>query len=110
MNLVNNNYYVYSRYFLLCFIFAVLGLQIQCSSSEFIVGENVECSCSSDLDPISIEWYQRNTSVQQSSDSTRTNITIPVTADTKGLVYRCLMTSSCGTQQKMMMLNAKGVL
>ena len=42
-------------------IVAVLGLQIQCSSSEFIICESVECSCSSDLDPISIEWYQGNT-------------------------------------------------
>ena len=86
-----------------------IGLQIQCNSSEFIVGESVECSCSSDLDPISIEWYQGNTSVQQRSYSTRTIITIPVTTDDEGLVYTCLATSSCGTQQKMMTLNTTGV-
>ena len=86
-----------------------IGLQIQCSSSEFIVGESVECSCSSDLDPISIEWYQGNTSLQQRSDNTGTNITIPVTTDSEGSVYTCLVESSCGTQQKTVTLNTTGV-
>ena len=86
-----------------------IGLQIQCNSSEFIVGEIAECSCSSDLDPISIVWYQGNGSVLQRSDNTRANITIPVTTDGEGSVYTCLTTSSCGTQQKMMTVNTTGV-
>ena len=83
------------------------GLQIQCSS-EFIVGQSVTCNCTSDLDPLFMEWYfQGNGSVLQRS---RTSITIPVTTDDEGSVYTCRATSSCGTQQKIMILNTTGML
>ena len=85
-------------------------MQIQCSSNdEFIVGQNVECSCTSYLDPIFIEWYQGNTSLQQSFVNT-VIITIPVTTDNEGSVFTCLMTSFWGTYQKMLILNTTGML
>ena len=89
---------------------AYKGLQIQCHSSEFIVGENVVCSCSSDLDPISIEWYHGNTSLQQRSYYRRTIITIPVTTDGEGSVHTCLVTSSYGTQEKTLTVNTTGMI
>ena len=88
----------------------MLGSQIQCSSSEFIIGERVACSCSSHLDPMLIEWYQGSTRLSQWYYSTEARITIPVTTDDEGSVYTCLVTSSCGTQQKMVTLNTKGML
>ena len=89
---------------------AYKGLQIQCDSSEFIVGESVECNCSSDLDPISIEWYQGSTVIQQIFDNTSASITIPVTTDSEGSVYTCLATSSCGTQEKTVTVNTIGMI
>ena len=85
---------------------------MQCSSNEFIVGQSVRCYCTSDLDPLFMEWYfqENNGSVLQRSDNTRTSITIPVTTDSEGSVYTCLATSSCGTQQKMVTLNTTGML
>ena len=88
----------------------MLGSQIQCSSNEFIIGERVVCSCSSHLDPMLIEWYQESTRLSQWYYSTEASITIPVTTDDEGSVYTCLVTSSCGTQQKMVTLNTKGML
>ena len=81
---------------------------MQCHSSKFMVGECVECNCSSDLDPISIEWYQGSTGIQQMSDNTSASITIPVTTDDEGSIYTCLVTSSCGTQKKTLTINTKG--
>ena len=83
-------------------------MQIQCSSDEFIVGQYVRCSCTGYLDPISIEWYQGNTSLEQSFVNT-SSITIPVTTDNEGAVYTCLMTSFWSTHQEMFILNTTGM-
>ena len=102
--------YVLGSYYLVFLLFAVLGLQIQCSSSEFIIGERVVCSCSSHMNSILIEWYQGNTRLSQWYYSTEAIITIPVTTNDEGSVYTCLVISFCDTQQKMMTLNTKGML
>ena len=75
------------------------GLQIYCNSSEFIVGKSVNCSCSSDLDSISIQWFSgSNIYPTQYQDDDTSNITIPITTAVRQ-VYRCSVTSPCGTQQ-----------
>ena len=93
---MNINYYI------------ITDMQIQCSSNEFIVGQYVRCSCTGYLDPISIEWYQGNTSLQQSFVNT-SSIIIPVTTDSEGSVYTCLVTSFGGTHQEMFTLNTTGM-
>ena len=81
-----------------------------CSSSEFIIGNRVECVCSSRLDPILIEWYLGSTSIRQSYYSTSSSITIPVTMDNVGSVYTCQVTTNCGMQKEMVIVNTTGVL
>ena len=31
-----------------------------CNSSKFFVGQTINCTCSSDLQPTSFEWYQQD--------------------------------------------------
>ena len=73
----------------------VPGLQIECDRSEFVVSETVNCSCSSEIEHSTVKWRE-----QDAPSADNVFLTIPVTTDSQGEVFTCLMNSSCVAQEK----------
>ncbi len=87
------------------------GLQFECSSFDFAVGETVMCSCYSDIkSSSSLQWYSGESSnLNQTELEDAENLTIAVTTDDEGLVYTCSLSSDCGIQEKSITINATGI-
>ena len=78
------------------------------STTIGIVGSSLTLSCSSDLDPVRIEWYRNNTLLSQ-SDATSDSITLGVISiDDEGAVYTCSAVGRHGSQERNKTLQVKG--
>ena len=80
------------------------GLQIQCDRSEFVVGATVTCNCSSEIEPSTVNWREQDlTNPEQAGDGVPSVVFLtvgPVTTDSQGEVFTCVMNSSCVPQEK----------
>lgn len=88
-------------------------------SGEFIVGEVVTCSCTSDIGADTVQWYREDAAVESdgsgegaitySSASSRLNsLTIPVTTDNQGEIYTCAISGACGKHERNVTVHATG--
>ena len=82
-----------------------------CNNSLFIVGEAINCTCFSDLEPTSISWYKGdqvspfcsqtiNRSSLSGSVSGSITAMIRVGTEDHGKVYRCVSNAPYGSQEK----------
>ena len=80
------------------------------SATIGIVGSLITFSCSSDLDPVRIEWYRNNTLLSQryaTSDSITLGL---ISTDDEGAVYTCSAIGHYGSQERNKTLNVKGII
>ena len=72
-------------------------MQFECSQSEFVVGETVNCSCSSNLGKSPNKWYKGNSNIPLNTDISEdgAQLTITVTTDIEGEIYTCSVFTSC---------------
>ena len=91
-----------------------------CTNSLFIVGETVNCTCSSDLEPTSISWYKGDqVSPFCSQTIHRSNLSgsisgsstamIRVGTEDHGRVYRCVSNTPFGSQEKSFEVQVEGM-
>ena len=92
-----------------------------CHDNPFIVGENVSCNCSSDLEPTSISWFKGNQDRQiclQTINQTTLSASffgsseavVKVGTEDHGLSYRCVSDTPYGTQEKSVQVQVEGTL
>jgi hypothetical protein len=75
------------------------------------VGSTITFNCSSDLDPVRIEWYRDNSLLSQ-TNSTTSSGTVDlelISTDDEGAVYTCSAIGRHGSQERSMMLEVKGM-
>ena len=75
-----------------------LGLQLSGNDAPFLVSSTVTLSCTSDLEPVIIEWLYSDIVVSNSSSSVAELTFDPVSDDLHGRVYICRVTSPYGVQ------------
>ena len=103
------------------------------TASQLPVGRSTTIACSNDLDPISITWYEMNSTlyeeeatwheedemVVQNTDrlsiTSRSNEEIrlllnPVSTNDEGRVFRCKANSRYGSQERSIILSTYGKL
>ena len=72
------------------------------------VGRAITFSCSSDLDPVRIEWYRDN-SLLSRTNSTSITITLGlISTDDEGAVYTCSVIGHHGSQERNKTLDVEG--
>ena len=73
------------------------------------VGSSITFSCSSDLDPVRIEWYRDNTLLSQRYSNSSSVILGKISTDDEGAVYTC-SAIGYGSQERTKTLNVKGTM
>ena len=80
------------------------GLQIECDRSDFVVGGTVTCNCSSEIEHSTVNWREQDlTNPEQAGSGVPSVVSLtvgPVTTDSQGEVFTCVMNSSCVAQEK----------
>lgn len=72
------------------------------------IGSTITFSCSSDLDPVRIEWYRDNRLLSQ-TNSTNGSITLGlISTDDEGAVYTCSAIGGNRSQTRYKTLNVQG--
>ena len=72
------------------------------------VGSSITFSCSSDLDPVRIEWY-RNSALLSRRYATSGSVTLGlISTDDEGAVYTCSAVGHHGSQERNKTLHVKG--
>ena len=90
-----------------------------CNNSLFIVGEVVNCTCSSDLEPTFISWYKGDQvspfcsqTIYRSSlfgsVSGSSSAVIRIGTEDHGKVYRCVSDTPYGLQEKSFEVQVEG--
>ena len=96
----------------------IIGIQITCNSTRFIVGQPVNCVCSSDLEPTLIEWSKGNQSSSsclqkvvryRSHTGSSSLVVIPHTDDHEE-VFKCVTTTPYGTQNTSILVQVEGMI
>ena len=78
------------------------------SDNVGIVSNSITFNCSSDLDPVRVEWY-RNGSLLSETSGTIGEVTLDVVStDDEGAVYTCSAIGQHGSQERNMTLNVEG--
>ena len=87
------------------------GLQVRTSRSttNLEIGWQIELTCSSDFDIISVDWYQGFNRIQRSNSSQSTLVRQSITTDDHGSVYRCFVRSPYAIQSKDIRLSVRGM-
>ena len=90
-----------------------------CNSTKFIVGQAVNCTCSSDLQPTSIEWYKQDQSLpfcsqnitrySRSFNGVSSVIIIPGTDDYRNLLT-CVTNTLYGSQNESVIMDIESKL
>ena len=69
-----------------------------------MIGETVTCNCSSEIEHSTVNWREQDlTNPEQAGDGVPSVVSLtvgPVTTDSQGEVFTCLMNSSCVAQEK----------
>ena len=74
------------------------------------VGSTITFNCSSDLDPVRIEWY-RDDSLLSQTNSTSGTVTLGlISTDDEGAVYTCSAIGRHGSQERNKTLEVKGII
>ena len=72
------------------------------------VGSLITFSCSSDLDPVRIEWYRNNTFLSRRY-ATSGSVTLgPISTDDEGAVFTCSAVGYYGSQERNKTLQVQG--
>ena len=79
------------------------------SATVGTVGSSITFSCSSDLDPVRIEWYRDNTLLSQRYSNSSSVILGKISTDDEGTVYTC-SAIGYGSQERTKTLNVKGTM
>ena len=88
-------------------LFMTIGISITASAARLSVGQRATFHCSSDLDPTSITWYENGTVVPSFSGQVSKN---PVSSNDEGRVFRCLVASRYGQQERNIIVKTYGKL
>ena len=86
-------------------------MQFECSQNEFVVGETVNCSCSSNKKSSSNKWYRGNSSIPLNTGISEdgAQLTIPVTTDIEGDMYTCSVSISCWEWKDTITVSVTGI-
>jgi len=92
------------------------GVQMVCNNSNFFVGQVIKCTCSSDLQPITIEWYKQD----QSDPFCSHNITqynqnfngtsyalVKASTEDQGKLLTCIANTLYGSQNKSLIMDVQ---
>ena len=72
------------------------------------VGSTITFSCTSDLDPVRIEWFENSELLSQTNE-TSGNVTLDlISTDDEGAVYTCSAIGRHGSQERNKTLNVQG--
>ncbi len=63
------------------------------------MGQTVTCYCSSDLDAVSIKWYQGESTTPLITDDEAGSLEIEVTIENQGETFTCLADNICGSEE-----------
>lgn len=74
------------------------------------VGSFITFSCSSDLDPVRIEWYRNNTLLSQRYTTSGSVTLGPISTDDEGAVFTCSAIGNYGSQERNKTLQVQGKL
>ena len=95
------------------------GIQIRCNNTKFIVGQPINCTCSSDLRPRSIEWIKQDLSLSfcsqnitqyhQTYNGSSSVVIIPGTDD-RETKLTCFTDTPYGTQNKSVIMDIESEL
>ena len=78
------------------------------SSDVGVVGSTIIFTCSSDLDPVRVEWYRKSTLLTQTSATTGEVTIETISTYDEGAVYTCSAVSQHGSQERNVTLNVTG--
>jgi hypothetical protein len=85
-----------------------VGITMTSSVNIGTVGSSITFSCSSDLDPVRIEWYRNNAFLSQTY-ATSSSVTLgQISTDDEGAVYTCNAVGQHGSQERNKTLQVKG--
>jgi hypothetical protein len=73
------------------------------------VGSMITFNCSSDLDPMRIEWYRDNSLLSQTNSTLGTVVLELISTDDEGAVYTCSAIGRHGSQERSTILEVKGM-
>ena len=116
--ILQNMYAIYSTSAHSTYIYIYFtGIQINCNTTRFIVGQTVNCICSSDLEPTLIEWYKGNQSSSpclqsairnRRSHSGSSSLIITPTTDDHREIFKCKTTTPYGSQYTSIQMQIEG--
>ena len=72
------------------------------------VGRTITFNCSSDLDPVRIEWYRDDRLLSQTNSISGTVVLGLISTDDEGAVYTCRVIGRHGSQERNKILEVKG--
>ena len=74
------------------------------------VGRTIIFNCSSDLDPVRIEWYRDDRLLSQTNSTSGTVVLDLISTDDEGAVYTCSAIGHHGSQEKNKTLRVQGII
>ena len=86
------------------------GIAMTSSATIGTVGSSVMFSCSSDLDPVRIEWHRDNSLLSQRYVTSGSVTLGPISTDDEGAVYTCSAVGHHGSQERNKTLHVKGTI
>ena len=86
-----------------------IGIALTSDTDTGTVGSRITFSCSSDLDPLRIEWYRESTLLSRANASSSTITLDLISTDDEGAVYTCNAVGRHGSQERNKTLNVKGI-
>ena len=87
-----------------------IGIVLTSDTDTGTVGNRITFSCSSDLDPLRIEWYRENTLLSRTNTTSSTITLGLISTDDEGAVYTCNAVGRHGSQERNKTLNVKGTI
>lgn len=80
------------------------------STDTVIVGSSITFNCSTDLNPISIEWYRGDFFISQEDSDTTSELTVDrISTEDHGIVYTCKTVFNNGFQTRDIDLSVEGI-
>ena len=92
------------------FILFSIGIVLISDTDTGTVGNRITFNCSSDLDPLRIEWYRENTLLSRVNTTSSTITLNLISTDDEGAVYTCSAIGRHGSQERNKTLNVKGTI
>ena len=91
-------------------VYLSIGITMTSSTDIGTVGSTIKFDCTSDLDPIRIEWFRNNELLSQTYE-TSGNVTLDlISTDDEGVVYTCSAIGRHGSQERNKTLSVKGII